>query len=68
MKQEDFIAELVNRAICLEQAVIRLHNDMSRVLMETGKLMEMVKSQQLYGLSTQKESNTHDTQTSTTKI
>ena len=45
----DCIGQLVNRVIALEAVVIRLHNDMSAVLVETGKLMEMAKERQLYG-------------------
>lgn len=49
MTISDLIAQLVNRAIALEAAVIKLHDDMGAVLVETGKIMEMAKEQQLYG-------------------
>lgn len=45
----DCIGQLVNRVIALEAVVIKLHNAMSLVLIETGKLMEMAKERQLYG-------------------
>jgi hypothetical protein len=40
---------MVNRVAALEATVIRLHSDMTSVLVELGKIIEMVKERQLYG-------------------